>query len=147
MRAALNFASDSTSLVITGKTFYVKEQIKILGGRWNEGRWVLPLNSDSPLMRSNLLEQCRLGILLEKAKKAEEQEKRVKYAAYLHSPEFVKDALAAKAAGSHEYFWICCEKCRVLDAAKQTVWCNGCGADYGTHIEGYFVRGRLCTGD
>jgi hypothetical protein len=143
----LYFNTTETQFIITGKTFPIKDYIKALGGLYNQGRWVLPLNADSPLTRANLVEQCRLGLLAEKEAAKAAKDAQIKRHIYLHSPEFVKDALAAKAAGSPQYFWICCDQCRVLDAANQTVWCNACGADYGGHTEGYFVRGRLRTGD
>jgi hypothetical protein len=143
----LLFTLTLENLIVSGKTFPIKTQLKALGGRWDGGRWVLPLSADSPLTRARLIENCRLGLIAEKAEKAEKAAEQLKRHAYFHSPEFVKNALAAKAAGSPHYYWICCEHCRVIDVSRQTVWCNACGADYGGHIEGFFVRGRLRTGD
>jgi len=140
----LLFTVNPTQLIVTGKTFPIKEELKALGGIWQTPRWVLPLNADSPLMRAKLVESCRLAIKAEKetAKAAEKA-----LLAYKYSPEFVKDALKAKAAGDYSYNWICCANCVVLDWARQHTRCTGCGADYGTHIESFFVRGRLRTGD
>jgi hypothetical protein len=140
----LLFTTTATQLFITGKTFPIKEALKALGAVWNSPRWILPLNADSPLTRARLVEDCRRAIL---AEKEAEKAAHVAHQAYLHSPEFVKDALASKAAGSNDYYWICCEQCRVIDASRQSIWCNACGQDYGGYTEGFFVRGRLRTGD
>jgi len=143
----LYFNTNDTQLIVTGKTFPIKDHLKKHGARWDAGRWVLPLNADSPLFRANLVEQCRLAVIAEKEAKELERAEQVKRIAYLHSPEFVKDALKAKAAGDGTYFWICCDQCRIVSHERQSVWCSACGADYGTHIESFFVRGRLRTGD
>jgi hypothetical protein len=140
----LLFTTTATQLIVTGKTFPIKETLKALGGVWNSPRWILPLNADSPLTRARLVENCRLAIKAEKEVAKEAEKARL---AYLHSPEFVKDALKAKEAGDHTFYWICCDQCRVVDHARQSVWCNACGQDYGGHTEGFFVRGRLRTGD
>ena len=140
----LLFTTNDKNLIVTGKTFPIKEQLKALGGVWQSPRWLLPLNADSPLVRAGLVENCRRGIVAEKeAMKAAEKA----LLAYKYSPAAVKDALKAKAAGDYSYDWICCESCVVLDWGRQHTSCKSCGADYGTHIESFFVRGRLRTGD
>ena len=136
----LYFNTNDTQLIVTGKTYPIKDHLKKHGARWDAGRWVLPLNADSPLFRANLVENCRVALLNEK----EAEKARL---AYKYSPEFIKDALKAKAAGDFSYNWICCESCVVLDWDRQHTRCTGCGQDYGTHIESFFVRGRLRTGD
>ena len=143
----LYFNTNETQLIVSGKTFPIKDQLKNHGGRWDAGRWLLPLNADSPLFRANLVEQCRLAVIAEKKAKEDERAEQIKRIAYLHSPEFVKAAVASNATGDRTYFWICCEQCRIVSYERQSVWCNACGADSGGHIEGYFVRGRLRTGD
>ena len=143
----LYFNTNETHLIVTGKTFPIKDQLKQNGGRWDADRWLLPLNADSPLFRANLVEQCRLALLAAKEVQKLEKAEQIKRIAYLHSPEFVKAAVASNAAGNPTYFWVCCEQCRIVSYERQSVWCNACGADYGTHIEAFFVRGRLRTGD
>jgi len=139
----LFFTTTDKNLVITGKTFPIKEQLKALGGIWQSPQWLLPLNADTPLMRADLVEKCRLAIKAEKeATKAAEKAR----LDYLASPEAVKDALKAKAA-TGAYHWICCDQCKVLDWGRQYTRCEPCGADYGTHKECFFVRGMLRTGD
>jgi len=140
----LLFTTTATQLIVTGKTFPIKELLKGLGGIWNSPRWILPLNADGPLVRANLVENCRRAILEEKAAEKEAEKARL---AYLASPEAVKDVLKAKAAGNHAYHWICCEHCVVLDWSRQHTSCQACGYDNGMWKETFFVRGRLRTGD
>ena len=136
----LYFNTNDTQLIVTGKTFPIKDELKALGGIWNVSRWLLPLKVDSPLTRANLVEQCRIALLNEK----EAEKARLNYK---YSPEFITDALKAKANGDYSYNWICCANCVVLDWGRQHTRCASCGADYGTHIESFFVKGRLRTGD
>ena len=141
---SLFFTTTPENLIVTGKTFYVKEKLKALGGIWKSPQWLLPLDTDSALMRDNLKTDCQLAI------KAEKEEKKIKEAkrfAYLYSPQAVKDALKAKMAGDRSFYWICCDQCKVLDWERQYTSCLACGQDYGTHTESFFVRGRLRTGD
>jgi hypothetical protein len=140
----LLFTTTAKNLVVTGKTFPIKDALKALGGVWQSPSWLLPLNADGPLVRANLVESCRRALLAEK--EAEKEAAKARFA-YLASPEAVKDALKAKAAGDYSFNWICCEQCVVIDWTRQHTSCRSCGADYGTHIESFFVRGRLYTGD
>ena len=140
----LLFTKTAEALIVTGKTFPIKTQLKALGGIWNAPRWILPLKVDAPLTRARLVENCRLAIIAEKEAMNAAEKARL---AYLASPEFIKDALKKKAAGDYSYDWICCTNCVILDWARQHTSCKGCGADYGTHIESFFVKGRLRTGD
>lgn len=140
----LLFTTTAKNLVITGKTFPIKDALKALGGVWQSPCWLLPLNADGPLVRANLVEQCRRALIAEK--EAEKAAEKARFA-YLASPEAVKDALKKKAAGDYSYDWICCVNCVVLDWGRQHTHCGSCGADYGGHVESFFVRGRLRTGD
>lgn len=140
----LLFTVTAKNLIVTGKTFPIKEQLKALGGIWQSSRWVLPLNADAPLTRANLVEQCRLAIKAEKETAAAAEKARL---AYLFSPKAVKDALKAKEAGNHSLHWICCENCVVLDWSRQHTSCQTCGQDNGMWKDSFFVRGRLYTGD
>lgn len=47
------------SLMIHGKSFYVKEQLEALGGTWNPffHAWRIPLLHDSTSFRNSLIEQ------------------------------------------------------------------------------------------
>ena len=44
----LTFTTTEDHLLVSGKTFYIKEIIKTIGGRWCSGSfWVLPIFLDS----------------------------------------------------------------------------------------------------
>jgi hypothetical protein len=140
----LLFATTATQLVVTGKTFPIKEQLKELGGIWQSPAWLLPLNADAPLTRAILVENCRRALLAEKEAEKVAEKARL---AYLASPEAVKDALKAKAAGDPSYHWICCDQCKIIDWFRQHTSCQACGQDNGKWKETFFVRGILRTGD
>jgi len=143
---AIMFTTLDDKLKMQGNTFYVKEFLKKAGAKWvpAEKAWTLPITKDSPDFRKLLLVMANDGAKLEKeTKKAEEAARQI----YLASPEAVKDALKAKAAGDHSLHWICCDKCVVLDWSRQHTSCQACGHDNGFWKDTFFVRGRLRTGD
>lgn len=143
---SLIFSTNDKSLIVTGKTFYVKEQIKKLGGIWNAKvkMWEIPVALDSAELRTQLLKETQERIQEERTNKKAEEAARL---AYKCSPQAVKDALKAKAAGDFSYDWICCENCVILDWGRQHTSCQSCGYDNGMWKETFFVRGRLRTGD
>lgn len=49
----LVFTKNASNLVISGKTFYAKEAIKAVGGRWDSSTssWSLPAHLDSEMLR------------------------------------------------------------------------------------------------
>jgi hypothetical protein len=136
----LLFTTTDKNLIVSGKTFPIKEQLKELGGIWQSPHWLIPLNADTPLTRAKLVESCRRALLAEK----EEAKARL---AYFSTPKAVQDALKAKAAGNHAYHWICCEQCVVLDWSRKHTSCQACSQDNGKWKETFFVRGILRTGD
>jgi hypothetical protein len=111
--ATLTFARDDTNLFVTGKTFYVKEALKLVGGKWKDPRWVLPLSVDTPEFRAGLIEKAVNEREAERVTKRAER-------AFAISPEgiakakaewqaFVIEALKKKAL-TGEYHYLCCEK-------------------------------------
>jgi hypothetical protein len=138
----LRFSVNTKNLIVTGKTFPIKEHLKALGGIWQSPQWLLPLNFDTPLNRANLVEILRCTL------NAEKEAEKAKYE-YERSPEgkaaALKAALALKATGA--YHWICCDQCKVIDWFRQETWCEACSVDYGTHRECYRLRGMIRTGD
>jgi hypothetical protein len=145
----LVFTTTATNLIITGKTYPIKEQIKALGGIWKSRQWLLPINSDTPMNRESLLESCRIALKVEKdaakalrtfspESRAETQQK---------NREMILECLHKKNAGDFTYHWICCENCVVVDWSRQHTTCETCGKFNGMWKETFFVRGRLRTGD
>jgi len=139
----LSFHAIDKSLIISGKTFAIKDAIKLSGGRWDSQKqsWSLPIEKDSPDLRSSLLDQLSVAINKEKALRACER-------AYNRSPEGIAAAKANERAiikrlasqGSH---WICCENCTVIDWARKHTTCDNCAQDGNS----FRVRGILYTGD
>ena len=151
--------TENQRVFVYGKTFDVKERLKEVGGRWdpNSTAWTIPAASDTPEFRANLAALFAEQFAKKKAKAAKEKEERLAAIAYAMTPEGIAEAkernknivLACleqkKKTGA--YHWICCENVEVLDWNRQYTSCKACGSDYGTHIESFFVRGRLRTGD
>jgi hypothetical protein len=145
-KMSLIFSTNNKSLVITGKTFYIKDVLKTLGAAWNPNlkMWELPIDLDSADLRAQLCKKVKINIQNIQANKKAEEKMRIKY---LASHEAVMDALKAKESGNMNYHWICCENCVVLDWGRQHTSCQSCGHDNGLWKETFFVRGRLYTGD
>lgn len=152
----LIFSKTQASLVISGKTFYAKEAIKAVGGKWDPSiySWTLPVHIDSEMLRKDLLEKAGAT---EKAEKKEKKDAKAVARAYAISPEGIAEAKAAAKARilwaleqkkkDGSYHWICCEKCEVLDWARQHTSCQACAEWGGQSWNTFCVRGRRYTGD
>lgn len=135
--------NDSTKLIVSGKTFNVKDKIKEIGGSWNPrlSQWSIPVTADTPEMREGLEEDVKKV----KNKEANDREAARLYA---KSPEgkaaaATDEKLRVKAAVAAGSTWICCENCEVIDWTRKHTSCNTCGCDGNT----FFVNGKLRTGD
>jgi hypothetical protein len=152
----LAFKKTEANLIISGKTFYAKEAIKALGGKWDPSiySWTLPAHIDSEMLRKNLMEKA---VTIEKVEKKKEKEAKAAARAYALTPEGIAEAKAAakarvlwaleqkKTDGS--YHWICCEHCEVIDWGRQFTSCDPCGTDCGLYKNTFRVRGSIFTGD
>jgi len=123
--------TEGISVVITGHTFHIRQQLKGLGGRWAGNAWSIPYFSNT--------EENRIA-LNAAAAQAHAAEKLVNKAAraFTSSP-------AAKALLASENLrralkdgWACCENATVTDVPRKHCACM-------TH--GFHVRGGLFTGD
>jgi hypothetical protein len=140
---ALSFAVVDAGVLVSGKTFNVKDRLKEVGGRWNPqlSQWSIPVAAHSPALRDELE-------ALATQKKAEEAAANKAARIYAASPEGKAAAAAdekrrikaAVAAGSS---WICCNDCVVIDWVRKHTSCRACGHDGNT----FFVNGILRTGD
>ena len=152
----MNFTKTQANLVISGKTFYAKEAIKAIGGKWDPSSftWILPVHIDSQMLRNDLLEKASA---MEKAEKKKEKDTKAAGRAYSRSPEGIAEAKEAerlqilacleqkKKTGA--YHWICCEKCIVMDWGRQHTSCNACAEWSGQSWNTFRVRGSIFTGD
>jgi len=146
----LLFGKNDTHLLIGGKTFYIKTDIKKHGGTWSPKAktWTLPLLLDTEDFRANLSLALKEGIKKEKDDAAAA-------AAFDASPEGKKkqmeQVLALKNSTNFEvamnYSFICCKDCKVLDWKRKTTTCEAHKVWTGQGYSSMFVNGRLRTGD
>jgi hypothetical protein len=136
---ALEFKTYDKSLIISGKTFVIKDLIKTNGGKWDDQKksWSVPIEKDSPDFRLLLLDELNAAIRKEKALKAAAR-----------SPEGIAAAKANERAiikrlASQGSYWICCENCTVVDWMRKHTTCDKCAQDGNS----FRVRGILYTGD
>jgi hypothetical protein len=152
----LSFNTTDDSLLIRGKTFYVKETIKNLGGQWNKASscWTLPVFLDSDQLRYAMQKDAEAACKAERKKRRDELKAARDYWA---SPEGqaqaaeeqrqrVKRALQEKAK-TGAYWWICCEECRVIDWHKKHTSCSKCAEWDGYCWNSFRVNGSIFTGD
>ena len=144
---SLSFTVVDTGVLISGKTFNVKDRLKELGGRWNPqaSSWSIPVAADSPALREDLE---AVATQVAKQKKAEETAANKAARLYAASPEGKAAAAAEekqriKAAVAAGSTWICCENCEVVDWVRQHTNCRACAVDGNT----FRVRGNIYTGD
>jgi hypothetical protein len=152
----LNFKKTQANLVISGKTFYAKEAIKAVGGKWDPSTssWMLPVHIDSEMLRKDLMEKA---VLLETQTKKKEKEEAKAAREFARSPEGIAAAKEAERLRILEcleqknktgaYHWICCEKCTVIDWARQHTSCQACAEWSGQSWNTFRVRGSIFTGD
>jgi hypothetical protein len=145
----LTFATTNTNLVISGKTFYAKDTIKALGGKWNpaSSSWTLPLSCDNDELRFTLNQSVIAKIKKEKEDKKAEAEATK---AFNESPEGKAFNEAKRMEGirymlkqkelTGEYHWICCEDVEVVGSSRR-------GQHTSCKNHGFCVGGRRFTGD
>ena len=152
----LAFKKTEANLIISGKTFYAKDAIKAVGGKWDPSiySWTLPAHIDSEMLRKELMEKAGAT---EKAEKKKEKDVKAAARAYAISPEGIAEAKAAakarvlwaleqkKTDGS--YHWICCEQCEVIDWGRKHTSCMACAEWGGQSWNTFRVRGSIFTGD
>ena len=118
-------------LTVTGRTFHIRDKLKELRGRWSNGAWQLPLAANTEDTRQSL------NAAAEEAYLAEKLVNQAQRAAAKSSA-----GIAATAAQNLQYAksrgWTCCDKAYVMDMGRGHVGC---------HEHGFFVQGRLRTGD
>lgn len=149
---------EETQIVLTGKTFEVKEKIKSLGGKWNPERrvWTLPLAMDTDELRTQLgaLTQAQEERIVAAASALEVAEaerratsggqarlKRSKAAA--KNRELVEWCLADTTG---KYSWVCCHQCEIVDLKKGHSSCRAHAHWDGQSWCSFRIFGSLYTG-
>ena len=152
----LSFTRGQTNLIIGGKTFYAKESIKALGGKWDSHSvsWTLPIEIDTENLRRELEEASTSA---KKAIKKKGKEERKAQKAYEASPEGIDAAADAKretvrrcfeekqATGA--YWWLCCWECEVVDWKRHHTSCMKCAEWDGYSWNSFRINGSIFTGD
>ncbi len=133
---ALDFAVYEKGVVVTGKTFDVKDILKAHGAAWDSqmAAWVFRGQGDVEAVRATVAAEVDAALAAKSAAK-----KAVKaHRAWLKTPAGQAHAVAeARAAGA---YWICCDKCKVIDWERQHTSCTVC-------VRSFRVRGVVYTGD
>ncbi len=130
---SLSFKTHQDSLIVSGKTFQIKETLKLHGAKWNPdlGAWAIPLTLDSPWLREELEGIATERIASEKAGLKAQRD-------YAKSPAGIAATAASELQYAHGRGWTCCEKAYVVNVGRGTVGCLE---------HGFFVKGILRTGD
>lgn len=138
-------------MVVCGKAFYVKEQLKKAGARWNPATkvWTLKVEAATEDLLDELNKLADVAVKAEKDAQKKKLEEAETLAAFYKTPEGKEKQWAdiqeirKTPGGAGAYSFICCKECEVIDWVRQHTSCNACGVDGNT----FFVRGRLRTGD
>ena len=149
---AIHVKREETQIVLTGKTFDVKEKIKSLGGKWDPDRrvWTLPLAMDTDELRTQLgaltqAEEARLVATVEvvEPRAVSGGQARVKRSKTAKNLELVKWCLADTTG---KYSWVCCEQCEIVDLKKGHSSCRAHAHWDGQSWCSFRVFGSLYTG-
>ena len=127
-------------VVVGGKTYDVKEVLRAAGARWDVGVWVFRGADDVPHVANTIrsaVEDCVAAAVevKEVAKRQKAWLKTEEGRAATAAAERARVAATFASVGGH---WLCCADCSVVDWARKHVSCKE---------HGFFVRGRLYTGD
>ena len=152
---AIHVRREENQIVLTGKTFDVKEKIKSLGGKWDPDRrvWTLPLAMDTDELRTQLGaltqgEEERImavtTLLERRARAASLKHSKAVAKAAAKNLELVKWCLADTTG---KYSWVCCEQCEIVDLKKGHSSCRAHAHWDGQSWCTFRINGALYTGN
>ena len=153
----IHVTREETQIVLTGKTFDVKDKIKSLGGKWNPERrvWTLPLTMDTDELRTQLgaltqaQEEQRTVVthtaleIAEAERRAANQARLKRSKAAAKNRELVEWCLADT---SGKYSWVCCHQCEIVDLKKGHSSCRAHAHWDGQSWCSFRIFGSLYTG-
>jgi len=168
-KPALFFKQENNLLVISGKSFYVKDHLKELkiGARFdpNTRTWTIPLDFDTEALRQQLEQHVKDKLAIEKEQTKKQKENEQKRLAYNATPEgkaelkeanrvqmracLQEDKERMERGEARIYRWICCEDCELL-SYKRGVYhtcCWTCADWNGKWHEPFMKNGVRHTGD
>ena len=149
MPTYITFRPNNELVNVYGKTFYVKEELKKVGARWNVNTWTIKADVATQDFLAQLNALAYEGIKAEKAAEKKKREEAAALQAFYKTPagkeQWWAEIKEAKktTVGAAIYNFICCEHCEVIDWERKHTSCKACGHDGNT----FFVRGILYTGD
>jgi len=124
---SLKFSASEKGIVVTGKTFDVKEILKAKGASWDP-------DSAAWIFRGKTM-QAVFDLLTAEVEAAKARLK-ARPKTRLNTPEGLRSrVVAAKAEGA---YWICCDDATVIDWRQKTTTCDK---------HNFRVRGCYYTGD
>jgi hypothetical protein len=143
--------ADGAHTINGNDTYELKDIIKSCGGKWqpNKKSWLVPSGRDLTPLETAIaaLKAKRESDAKEKlAERAFALTEEGKALAKAKAREIVKNCLSEKAK-TGAYYWICCEKCEVIDWHRMHTYCWDCGSDDGQSRNCFRVRGSIYTGD
>jgi len=135
----LVFTQTDEGIVVTGKTYDVKDVLKSAGASWEpiSSGWIFRGKRDLEELLGSIREDVLAATLATKSRAQAEKDHRK----WLKTPEGKK--YLVQQALQQGVYWICCEDCEVVDWSRQTTNCQ-------KHSEGgnaFRVRGCIYTGD
>jgi hypothetical protein len=161
-KPVLFFKQENNLLVISGKSFYVKDHLKELkiGARFNPimKTWTIPMDFDTEGLRHHLEQYAKEKIANEK----EEKQKQLEYSQTPEGKAELKEARKAQmraylqedkeriARGEQRmYLWVCCEDCELISCnrGKYHTCCWTCADWNGMWWEPFMINGMRRTGD
>lgn len=160
----IHFHREPTQLVLTGKTFDVKEAIKSLGGKWNPLRrvWTLPLEADTDEVRVHLgawtiseeedaedamKAAAAAAVAAVEATMAAQRSTAAKAAAKRERARKAEKERVRRCVASGSYPWICCENCEVVDWVNRHTSCRVHAHWDGQSWCTFRINGTLYTGN
>ena len=121
--SCITFEQKPIGVAVSGKSFYVKDQLKALGGKWDPTMkaWIVSALTEA--------EQITLETAAANAIRLERDTRNAERAASKAGPKPLPSPLP---------WWICCDKVTFVDWEEQHVSCPQ---------HGFRVRGAFFTGD
>jgi hypothetical protein len=128
-------------------TFHIKEELKKLGARWNQGVWLFRGVQEISIVK-DLMGPCEVALVgAENAKEAERLAEKAQRE-WLKTPEGRAAIEVAKKKRVTSLFkagcsWICCAECTIMDEKRHHTSCDIHAEDGNT----FRVNGNIYTGN
>jgi len=152
----LTFKTTDDHLLVGGKTFYVKDVIKVIGGKWQSSTssWAIPVFLDNNLLRDTLQKDSDTAYSLIKKKEREQRKAQKAYDASSEGMAAAADAERQRILWCFEqkqktgaYWWLCCADCKVVDWNRRCTSCMKCAEWDGYCWNSFRKNGSIFTGD